>query len=181
MESWRGASLQVLVIGSDVPSMTSEVLEQALAALGQHEMVLGPAVDGGFYLAGITRLVPAFLQVWCPHPVLSAAVTRDIGSSHVSHNRHLCILEPGASRGRSAMCASHCTCFANDCCRFCCSGNHLEHARCISAYHAASATAWVHSCTARHPASPARYRQHSGGSEPTQLFDLFLILKNSAS
>lgn len=51
------------MIGTDIPSLTSAVVDSALAALEQHEAVVGPSVDGGFYLLGITRLAPDFLQV----------------------------------------------------------------------------------------------------------------------
>ena len=54
---------QVLLIGTDIPSLTSAVMDSALAALKQHEAVVGPSVDGGFYLLGVTRLAADFLQV----------------------------------------------------------------------------------------------------------------------
>ncbi|KAF5830260.1 nucleotide-diphospho-sugar transferase [Dunaliella salina] len=43
---------KALVLGSDIPGLTKAVLEAAVDALDTHEVVLGPAVDGGFYLLG---------------------------------------------------------------------------------------------------------------------------------
>ncbi|MBM5792457.1 MAG: glycosyltransferase [Cyanobacteria bacterium M_surface_7_m2_037] len=46
---------QVVLIGSDLPDLQSADLEQAFALLEQHDLVLGPAADGGYWLIGITR------------------------------------------------------------------------------------------------------------------------------
>lgn len=40
------------IIGSDCMDMTSDVLRQAYEQLGEHETVIGPAKDGGFYTIG---------------------------------------------------------------------------------------------------------------------------------
>jgi rSAM/selenodomain-associated transferase 1 len=42
-----------LLIGSDFPDLTAEVIEQAFHALeNRHDAVVGPAFDGGYYLIG---------------------------------------------------------------------------------------------------------------------------------
>ena len=42
-----------ILIGSDFPDLTAEVIEQAFHALENgHDAVLGPAFDGGYYLIG---------------------------------------------------------------------------------------------------------------------------------
>ena len=42
-----------LLIGSDFPDLTAEVIEQAFYALeNRHDAVVGPAFDGGYYLIG---------------------------------------------------------------------------------------------------------------------------------
>ena len=43
-----------VLIGSDTPDLPGELLRQAFAALESHDLVLGPAEDGGFYLIGLT-------------------------------------------------------------------------------------------------------------------------------
>ncbi|MCB9082557.1 MAG: DUF2064 domain-containing protein [Lewinellaceae bacterium] len=45
---------QVLVIGNDCPSLTIQHLRQAARLLQRTDLVLGPALDGGVYLIGIT-------------------------------------------------------------------------------------------------------------------------------
>lgn len=44
---------RVVVIGSDCPELTTEILRQAFAALETHEVVIGPTTDGGYYLLGL--------------------------------------------------------------------------------------------------------------------------------
>ncbi|MEM8981949.1 MAG: TIGR04282 family arsenosugar biosynthesis glycosyltransferase [Pseudomonadota bacterium] len=46
---------RVLLIGSDAPALTATRLNDALAALDNHEAVLVPAFDGGYALLGLTR------------------------------------------------------------------------------------------------------------------------------
>jgi len=46
---------QVVLIGSDLPDLHCADLEQAFALHEQHDLVLGPAADGGYWLIGITR------------------------------------------------------------------------------------------------------------------------------
>jgi rSAM/selenodomain-associated transferase 1 len=49
---------RVVLIGSDSPDLPSEYLTSALDALETHDVVLGPAADGGYYLVGAARRVP---------------------------------------------------------------------------------------------------------------------------
>jgi rSAM/selenodomain-associated transferase 1 len=50
----RGAT-QVLIVGSDLPFLTTAILEDAFTALAAHpkQVVIGPASDGGYYLLGM--------------------------------------------------------------------------------------------------------------------------------
>jgi len=56
-----GAS-KVVIIGTDIPDISTEILSAAFAALDNHEMILGPACDGGYYLIGVTKLPEGVLQ-----------------------------------------------------------------------------------------------------------------------
>ncbi len=47
-----------LIVGTDTPSLPLERYQQALVALESHDLVLGPALDGGYYLIGLTRAIP---------------------------------------------------------------------------------------------------------------------------
>lgn len=46
---------KAILIGSDIPDLTPKVLQDALDALDQADVVLGPALDGGYYLIGFHR------------------------------------------------------------------------------------------------------------------------------
>lgn len=48
----------VLGIGTDVPTLTPEQLSQAENHLADHDLVIGPAADGGYYLIGMKTYHP---------------------------------------------------------------------------------------------------------------------------
>lgn len=43
---------RAVVVGSDSPSLPSSIVDEALTLLQSHRTVLGPCVDGGYYLLG---------------------------------------------------------------------------------------------------------------------------------
>ncbi len=47
-----------VIVGTDCPDLNTTLLAQSFSALTQHELVLGPAIDGGYYLIGLQHLVP---------------------------------------------------------------------------------------------------------------------------
>ena len=49
---------KVLIIGTDSPFFPPQILEQAFAGLDSHDVVLGPAEDGGYYLIGLKESIP---------------------------------------------------------------------------------------------------------------------------
>jgi rSAM/selenodomain-associated transferase 1 len=48
----------VVLVGSDIPAMRPRHIARAFALLGRHELVFGPASDGGFWLIGARRSRP---------------------------------------------------------------------------------------------------------------------------
>ena len=46
---------KIILIGSDIPQITHEIINDAFAALDNYDCVLGPANDGGYYLIGLDR------------------------------------------------------------------------------------------------------------------------------
>ena len=50
---------KVIAVASDVPSITGRILKESLDALDRHDAVIGPSPDGGYYLIGLKRPVPA--------------------------------------------------------------------------------------------------------------------------
>ena len=45
----------VVVIGTDIPEVAPAHIAKAFQSLGQHDVVFGPATDGGFWLVGMRR------------------------------------------------------------------------------------------------------------------------------
>ena len=61
-ESFAQGAQQVVLIGTDCPLLTEALIHQAFWQLTQREIVLGPAEDGGYYLIGLSRFLPALFQ-----------------------------------------------------------------------------------------------------------------------
>ncbi|MGQ4646650.1 TIGR04282 family arsenosugar biosynthesis glycosyltransferase [Lyngbya aestuarii] len=55
--SFNAGMTRVVIIGTDCPDLKTQLIEQAFQALNQHDLVLGPAEDGGYYLIGLRRLI----------------------------------------------------------------------------------------------------------------------------
>ncbi|HTQ32977.1 MAG TPA: TIGR04282 family arsenosugar biosynthesis glycosyltransferase [Stellaceae bacterium] len=49
-----------VLIGSDIPGLTPAHIASAFRLLGRHDIVFGPARDGGFWLAGCRHRLPDF-------------------------------------------------------------------------------------------------------------------------
>jgi uncharacterized protein len=73
----------VLVVGTDSPTLPTAFIAQAVAELKRADVVVGPTMDGGYYLIGCTRHLPdLFTDIpWSTNRVLSetTARTRAIG------------------------------------------------------------------------------------------------------
>src|SRR5262245_11751037 len=57
-QSFQEGSPETLLIGSDCPNLTSDLLANAFEKLSSSPAVVGPASDGGYYLIGLNRCVP---------------------------------------------------------------------------------------------------------------------------
>lgn len=44
---------KAVVVGTDIPDLTADHILQSLRLLENHDVVLGPALDGGYYLLGM--------------------------------------------------------------------------------------------------------------------------------
>jgi rSAM/selenodomain-associated transferase 2/rSAM/selenodomain-associated transferase 1 len=54
-ESFAGGACRVVVVGTDCPGLSEEVVRHAFDHLRDHDFVIGPAADGGYYLIGLAR------------------------------------------------------------------------------------------------------------------------------
>ena len=47
---------KAVIVASDVPDLSADILNEAVQALDEHDIVIGPCYDGGYYLLGMKRL-----------------------------------------------------------------------------------------------------------------------------
>ena len=60
--AFERGSQRVVIIGIDCPDIDRQILTQAFDSLNHHDLVLGVAEDGGYYLIGLNRLVPELFK-----------------------------------------------------------------------------------------------------------------------
>ena len=53
---------QVVLIGSDCGVLTKDQIQKAFASLSTYDVVIGPTEDGGYYLLGLTKLIPELFE-----------------------------------------------------------------------------------------------------------------------
>lgn len=74
---------KAFAINSDGPSLPPDYLHQAVHSLDDHDLVLGPSEDGGYYLVGVKRHQPdVFIGItWSTSRVLSQTLSKasDLG------------------------------------------------------------------------------------------------------
>ena len=52
----------VLIVGTDIPGLTASLISTAFRSLQHHDIVLGPTVDGGYYLIGLRSPIPELFE-----------------------------------------------------------------------------------------------------------------------
>ena len=53
---------QIVGVGSDLPDLTSNIIQKGLTELNSHEAVFGPAEDGGYYLIGMRSMLDCIFE-----------------------------------------------------------------------------------------------------------------------
>ncbi|MDO8539677.1 MAG: TIGR04282 family arsenosugar biosynthesis glycosyltransferase [Opitutaceae bacterium] len=73
----RGAGA-VIIVGGDCPDLDEICLHETASLLRRTDVVLGPAIDGGYYLIGLTRPSPQlFVEIpWSSPHVLESTLER---------------------------------------------------------------------------------------------------------
>ena len=68
---------KVVIIGSDCFELNAELIKTAFDQLEQYDAVIGPALDGGYYLLGLSKLYPdVFLnKPWSTGAVLQQTLS----------------------------------------------------------------------------------------------------------
>lgn len=54
-ESFQTGCRRVVVVGTDCPGLSEVIVHQAFEHLEDHDVVIGPAEDGGYYLIGLAK------------------------------------------------------------------------------------------------------------------------------
>jgi len=67
-----------VIIGTDCPGVSRHLIHQAFTALGRRDVVLGPALDGGYYLIGLAAPQAALFRgiSWSTGTVAAQTGTR---------------------------------------------------------------------------------------------------------
>ena len=75
-EAFRDGAGHVLVMGTDCPGITAQILEKGFQKLERNDLVLGPAADGGYYLIGLNRVYPELFSTipWGTENVLDLSL-----------------------------------------------------------------------------------------------------------
>ncbi len=68
---------KAVLIGSDLPLITSAIIEKAFLLLDYNDAVIGPAVDGGYYLIGMKKSHDLFSNLtWSTSHVFQDTIER---------------------------------------------------------------------------------------------------------
>ena len=69
---------KAVIIGSDCASLTAEIIQEAFDQLDHHDFVIGPAMDGGYYLLGMLEPNPGLFEQmeWSTEEVFSTTINR---------------------------------------------------------------------------------------------------------
>lgn len=80
-DAFRRGANRVALVGSDVPALTRDDVATALDSLPDHDLVVGPSRDGGYYLIAMARPTPALFRgvAWGTGAVLSTTMERAAG------------------------------------------------------------------------------------------------------
>lgn len=76
--SFEEGTEKVIVIGSDCPTLTSAIIEEAFKKLDESDIVVGPSKDGGYYLIGMNAFHPEVLSdiAWSTEKVMEQTVEK---------------------------------------------------------------------------------------------------------
>ena len=78
---------KAVIIGSDCPELSADIIEKAFEILNEKDVVIGPAKDGGYYLIGMKKLYPVLFEgkKWSTASVLQETIN-DIIEKDLSYS-----------------------------------------------------------------------------------------------
>lgn len=77
-QAFETRASRVVIIGSDCPEISGGLLMQAFEDLEHSDFVLGPSVDGGYYLLGMRTFEPTLFRgiTWSTDSVFSTTIEK---------------------------------------------------------------------------------------------------------
>ncbi|MFC4290966.1 TIGR04282 family arsenosugar biosynthesis glycosyltransferase [Sphingorhabdus arenilitoris] len=81
----------LIFFGSDTPDLSEDIVAEAIAALGHHDLVVGPAEDGGYYLIGMRQAAAGLFtdMPWSTDKVLTQTLARAAALNMTVHQTRL--------------------------------------------------------------------------------------------
>jgi uncharacterized protein len=85
-ESFNSDYESVCIIGTDCMELTEDILMKAFETLKHNDAVIGPAVDGGYYLLGMNQFIPDLFnnKKWSTSSVCGDTI-QDLKRLHCSY------------------------------------------------------------------------------------------------
>jgi len=60
LDAFQRGAARVVLLGTDIPQLRTDHLEQSFDALAENDLVIGPSTDGGYWLIGLNHPVDLF-------------------------------------------------------------------------------------------------------------------------
>lgn len=57
-KAFSSGAEKAVIIGTDVPDLSKDIIEKAFRTLDDNDIVIGPSKDGGYYLLGMKKIYP---------------------------------------------------------------------------------------------------------------------------
>lgn len=69
---------RIVILGTDIPDISSDIIQQAFEKLNEYDIVIGPSCDGGYYLIGMNKLHKMIFDdiEWSTERVLEQTITK---------------------------------------------------------------------------------------------------------
>jgi rSAM/selenodomain-associated transferase 2/rSAM/selenodomain-associated transferase 1 len=86
-QAFTGGHQKVVIIGSDCSSLETDILREAFDQLDDHDVVIGPANDGGYYLLGMSEFYPSLFEgkTWSTSSVFESTI-RQVENLNISYH-----------------------------------------------------------------------------------------------
>jgi uncharacterized protein len=80
LQTFKNGCRRIVLFGSDIPELSASLLLQAMDRLNERDVVLGPSMDGGYWLIGLKKPADLFNgMVWGSGQVLAATLAKTEG------------------------------------------------------------------------------------------------------